>query len=272
MKSLFSKLTSFMSGNASPTEPNESSPNSEPAGQPFVPNNELESLLVAAANDPSARREFNRALLSENLLVATPEQPDEEGHRTLEKDEVLSILNVGRSDGPPLPAIFSSEQRLAECFGAGAGYVAMQGAILLEIVQKEGAVLNPESAYGVVWSSENLAAILGRAVRRTVQKDTQISLGIPVHRPEQLITELTRALKDDERIQEAWLALAHWPDSDEWSWYLDIRSNSPSDEISPSLAEACHPDFQERKPIDIVVNSPMESAGTGIRLKPATNH
>jgi hypothetical protein len=238
----------------------------------FIPNNALESLLVAAATDPSLRTAFNRQLLREDLLVATPEPPTEAGHRVLEKDEVLSIMNVGSADGSVFPAIFSSEERLAECFGTGTAFAAMQGAVLLEIVQKSGAVLNPASAYGVQWSSSDLAAILGKPVRRVVQKETQVTLGEPAQLPDQLIATLRRALDADARVQEAWLALAHWPETDDWSWYLDVRSSGTSDEISPSLGEVCRPEILEGKPIDIVVNSPIGPSGVGIRLKPSTNH
>lgn len=239
---------------------------------PFIPVNRLEILLVAAATEPSVRPEFNRELLRENMLVATPVQPAEIGERVLEKDEVLSIMNVQVPDGLVLPAIFSSEQRLAECFGVGTGYVAMPGAALFEIVQEDGAVLNPASAYGVQWSSADLAVILGRPVRRVIKKDTRVTLGAPSHHPDQLVSKLSAILDADSRVQEAWLALAHWPESDEWSWYLDIRSNLSPDEISPSLAEACRPEFLEGKAIDIVANSPVTPTGVGIRLKPATSH
>ncbi|MCA1652988.1 MAG: enhanced serine sensitivity protein SseB C-terminal domain-containing protein [Sphingomicrobium sp.] len=243
-----------------------------PGASPFIPNSELERLLVGAATDPSLRSVFNRELLRENLFVATPEAPQEVGHRVLEQDEVLSIMNVGSADGLVLPAIFSSEKRLVECFGVGTGFVAMSGAVLLDIVQDSGAVLNPASAYGVQWSRSDLAVILGKPVRRVVQKDTQLTLGEPSQRPEQLISKLIPALDDDARVQEAWLALAHWPETDEWSWYLDVRSSCKSDEISPSLGKVCQPELLEGKPIDIVVNSPIGASGTGIRLKPRTNH
>ena len=275
MKSFLSQLARLfptMESDRTETTSFEPASGAQPELPPFIPDNELEALLVAAAQDPSVRPDFVRRLLTGNLLAATPEAPERHEQRTIDQGESLLILNVTLQDGSTLPAIFSSEQRVAECFGVGTGFVAMQGSILLGIVQDNGAVLNPASAYGVRWSPDDLAAMLGRPVRRTVERDTQITWGTPAHLPEPLVAALDRALKDDARVREAWLALAYWPESDDWSWYLDVRSDSPPDEISPFLADACRPELREGKPLDIVVSPGVDGTGIGIRLKPATDH
>lgn len=234
----------------------------------FHPMNELEQHLMAAANDQAARTAFQRLLLTEDLLVATPEAPSRTTERTLQTSEQIQILNVSDHNGQPIPAVFTSQERLAQCFGYGTGYIAMSGETLLGILMNDGAVLNPASDYGVRWTSSDLAALLGKPVRRVLEKDTKVMLGVPSERPEKLIASLTDALGRDERILEAWLALAHWPDRDEWSWYLDIRSNASPDQIGPTIAAALANTDKSEKPVDVVVNVPSAADGNGIRIKP----
>lgn len=237
----------------------------------FQPANPLESLLMAAGTNPAARPAFQQALLDATLLVGTPEAPERPAARTLEQDERLSILTVPIDDGAAA-AVFTSEQRLAACFGPGTGYVALEGRALFEIIASGDAILNPGSDYGVHWSSDDIQAMLGRPVRRVVEQDTKVLLGSPAEPPNLLITALTHALADDPRVEAAWLALAHWPDAGESSWYLDIHASAGADDVLPGLADALVPANLAGRSIDVIVNPPSAADGAGIRLKPTTLH
>ena len=270
LKNLFSRLLRRGQKDAIPNsdEPEPPVASAVNSRASFLPVNELEQLLMNAATDQSARLAFERLLLTDDLLVATPEAPLKTEERTLKKSEKVQILNVADQNGHPIPAVFTSEERLAECFGFGTGYLAMNGEALFEILINDGATLNPGSLYGVRWTANNLAALLGKPVRRILKKDTKVLLGSPSERPEALIRMLTEALGSDQRIQAAWLALAHWPDKDDWSWYLDIRSDFAPDDIGPTIAEALATMDKPEKPVDVVVNKPSVGEGTGIRIKP----
>lgn len=270
LKNLFSRLLGRSPTRATAT-PDTPQPKTEDYCDPpipFHPVNELEQLLMTAASDQTARAAFERLLLTDDLLVATPEAPSKTDERTLQASENIQILNVAGRDGQPIPAVFSSQERLAECFGYGTGYIAMNGETLLGILVNDGAILNPASPYGVHWTSSNLAALLGKPVQRVVEKDTNVMLGTPSEQPKELIARLTEGLSGDDRVQEAWLALAHWPEQDEWSWYLDIRSDSSPDEIGPTIAQALAHADKTGKPVDVVVNRLSAAEGNGIRIKP----
>lgn len=244
-----------------------------PALQPsFIPLNALEEALMRAADDASARQAFVNLLLTSDLLVATPDAPDHPEQRTLDADETVSIVNMMADNGVSIPAVFTSEQRLAECFGPGTGYLALNGRTLVEIIVDAGAWVNPSSSYGVHWSADDLAAILGRPVPRTLTEDTNVMLGEPQDRPAALIADLTARLAADGRIDEAWLALAHWPADDHWGWYLDLRADVSPDDVLPDLQAAFTTDNLAGRPIDILVQARGLPPGTGIRLKPATSH
>jgi len=239
---------------------------------PFVALNELEALLIAASTNPAKRRQFQDAMLASDLLAATPEAHDDSGWRTLQASELVSLLNVPAPDGAPVAAVFTSEQRIVDAFGAGTGFIQMNGATLLELVAERGAFLNPGSAYGVHWTADQLSAVLGKPARITIQKDTQVMLGAPKERPEELLDALTRSLSAENRIREAWLALAHWPEEDRWSWYLDVRTAMPGDDVSALLAQAFKLSSQTGLTLDMRVTDENEAEGSGIRLIPTSTH
>jgi hypothetical protein len=130
----------------------------------------------------------------------------------MEAGEQLSLLNVPGPEGKPIAAVFTAEKRVTERFGAGTGFVRMKGEALLAGVASTGALLNPGLGYSVHWGPTELAALLGRAVPRTLTEPTQILLGSPKETPERLIADLRRVLGSEHRIAAAWLALANWPE------------------------------------------------------------
>ena len=239
----------------------------------FEPQNSLEVLLIKASADPGQRAAFQRALLESDLLAATPEAPkSNEGWRTLETSETVSLLNVNGPDGAPVTAVFTSERRVAECFGPGAGYLRMAGGELLDLVVGNGAFLNPGSAYGVHWTPEHLAALLGKPVSSIIEKDTKVLLGVPAEPPEALVKILRQLLLSEKRVSEAWFALAHWPEVNESSWYLDVRTELPGEQIQALLAKAFQTASMGDRPLNMVVNPVGSAEGVGIRLVPMPTH
>lgn len=261
---LFGKLAGLVGAKSSRKASEALAPTDRP---PFQPENELEELLVRAANDATERPAFLKALLNADLFAATPDMPNVEGVTTLEQDRKVSLLNVVSQDGSPIAAVFTAPSRAAECFGVVA-YVGMNGRTLLDLVCPGGAVLNPASGYGVAWTADELAGILGRPVQKTIQRDTRVTLGEPKERPEALIAALEEALGQDPRVAEGWLALAHWPEEDAWRWYLDLRTGTPAGTVAPSLSEILRPSLSDGMAIDIIEKDLHEASGTGIRLKP----
>jgi len=234
----------------------------------FQAQNVLERALMAAPVDPAARPAFVQLVLKSELYVATPEAPPAARDRMLERDEMVNFFTVAGPDGTPLPALFTSEARVAEVFGGGTGYMRFNGATLLEMVAADGAVLNPGLDYGVHWSAADLATMLGRPVRRVIDKDTNVLLGSPAAPPDALIRDLAALFREDGRIEQAWLALAHWPTGGP-AWYLDVRSNVDPEEVNAVLGEVIGRSDLEGLSLDIVINPPGGADGIGIQIKPA---
>jgi hypothetical protein len=238
----------------------------------FEPHNDLERRLMQAAADAAARPGFERALLEATLYAATPAPPESHGQRTLGRGEYISLLNVQSPDGAQVVAIFTAQERIADVFGAEVGFVAMDGRELLSMVESQGAWLNPGFPYSVHWTSDQVNALLGKPVQHTVAKDTRVMLGAPANPPTALIKDLQDVLSRDGRIDEAWFALAHWPDEGKSAWFLDIRTSLAPPEVQLLLAETLTRADYAGQPLDIVVNRPGAEAGSGIRLVPVATH
>lgn len=225
-----------------------------------------------AAVDADARASFQKALLKAELCAATPSEPEVSGVRHLGEGEGISLLNVQGPDGKPVVALFTSQERIVEVFGMHIGFIAMRGEDLLSMVASQGAWLNPGFPYSVYWDHNELHAILGAPVKHTVKKDTRIMLGSPAEQPTKLIADLRVALTSDNRVVEAWLALAHWPEDDRSTWYLDVRTDIAVEEVQNLLAETFKRTDYAGLPLDMVVNGPNESEGIGVRLVPVQTH
>ena len=226
---------------------------------------------MAAATDPDRRVEFEQLLLRSELYVGIPDPPPVARERDLAAGDHVQLFNVTAPDGTSVPAIFTSEARVAEIFGEGVGFMRMSGEVLLEMIADDGAFLNPGLAFGVHWTPADLAYLLGRPVRRVIEEETRVLLGTPVERPEALIAELDKAFAGESGIEEAWLALAEWP-TGERGWYLDVRSAMPMDAVSALLTEVYKRKDPGGLPLDLIVNPPGGGAGNGIRIKPAETH
>lgn len=239
-----------------------------PASPAFEPLNEIERLLMDAAVRPDAQPVFERALLDAQLFAVTPQAPATHRERILGEGESLQLYHVESPQGTAVAAIFTAKERIGAFFQRETGYVAMRGEDLLGLVSTTGAWLNPGASYGVCWSAQDLAAILGKPVSRTIEKDTQVLLGSPADPPVALIDALTAVLGHDARIAGAWLALAHWPDGTS-AWHLDIRTDLPVEAVQALLADTFKTADYAGRPLDMVVNAPDGSDGTGIRIAPA---
>lgn len=280
MKNLVSRLSSLLSGSKTSDPAASSRPEqirteaaAAPAQSDFVPQNDLERILVAAVADPAQRVAFQREVLRADLYAATPLTPEATGERNVQGGESISILSVTDADGRSWPAAFTSEARLSGLFGAGTGFMRMKGEALLSLVAAEGVVINPGQSYGVIWNAEELRSVLGQPARRTLAQDTRVMLGVPAERPDALIRDLSAALAGRSEVEEAWLALAHWPESGNWSWYLDIRSALGPDAVDPLVSDILKGADTGGKPIDVIVRAPgEEEEPAGIRIKPAETH
>jgi len=276
MKKFLARLSSLFGGQSAATRttrPVELPQHKEAAQQTpmFEPVNDLERLLVLATTDTAKRPAFKAALLEADLFAATPEAPKIPVSHVIQPGEKLAIMNAADAQGKPIPAVFTAKERVAQAFGPDIGFVRVNGEALLDLFTGSGVVLNPGLSFGVLWTAEELSYLLGKMAERTIQEDTQVLLGVPSEPPNTLVTYLQTSLAKEPLIDEAWLALAHWPKTEARSWYLDVRSGSPADDARRVMAPIVKGTTFDRYPVDLIIGRPG-AAGNGIRIKPLATH
>lgn len=231
----------------------------------FEPLNDLERLLVRAATEPDQRPAFGRAIL-ESQLCAVSADPGPEGLHVAGDDTRVSLVTIPLEDGRAAIAVFTAPERVSQIYGPGAHYIGMNGRDLIGMISDRPMLLNAGLPYGVLWNPEDLAALLGRPVERTVEKDTRLMLGTPAQRPDDLIMRLTEQFYPVEGVKAAWLALAHWPETDEMAWYFDVRSTLPVEALRDLLGRAVHGADMAGRMLDMTVGPPGGEPGTGIPI------
>lgn len=232
----------------------------------FIAVNNFENQLIAAAFDAARHGAFNAALLDATIFAATSDLM--RGTIDVSAGDRLRLRAVPAPDGRSAAALFSSRERLVERFGGAAPFMAMRGEQLFDLVADSGAVLNPDLAFSVHWSPEDIATMLGRPVRQEQREDAQILLGMPARPPRALVDGLRDHLGVDPRIESAWLALARRRDRDEASWFLDIRAQIDRDDLRRLLEPLLRTVNMEGKPLRMVLGDPDGEPGTGIQLLP----
>ncbi len=130
----------------------------------FIPVNELENLLWAAATGGAKQgAAFQAAMLEHDLYAATPKPMPAGALGPTDKIDLITV-DAGGMRGI---AIFTSLERLADTFPQ-AGYVQSKGSALLELVKAQGVVLNFRSPHSVAWTPEALGRVLDAARPRLV--------------------------------------------------------------------------------------------------------
>ena len=128
----------------------------------FIPQNELENLLWAAATGgPAQGARFQAALLENDLYAATPKPL---AHGTLAGMEKVDLVTV-EAGGVRGIAVFTSLERLGDTFPNG-GYIQVKGAALLEVIRAQGVVLNFNQPHAVAWTPDAIGKVLDAAKPR----------------------------------------------------------------------------------------------------------
>ncbi len=186
----------------------------DPPMTDFVPDNQLETLLVRAATDPAARPDFYRELVRAALFALTPNSPETEGTHTAAVHTTLSLVNMQGPGGPFTP-LFTSRVRIEEAvrrIGRPMGWVGIQGGALLGMLAQhpQTAVLNPGFPYGKELTPDEIRAIADGTLLQTgarrVAAGAQVLLGQPAVYPRELVEALVRLFRERASVKAAYLA------------------------------------------------------------------
>ena len=192
----------------------------------FVPENEMERLLVQASTDPVARPQFYDRLLHSAVFVLPNgpplsaegdpvELPEEGGLMTFPTGTKLGFQPVQSGDRNLLP-IFSSLLRLQRFSRVEVRYLEMSAREFFTLTQGREVVLNPGTEYGKEFTVTEIEQMLtGWKPSKTyiTQKETQVRLGQPARYPSALTEALSRLFSGIKDVESAYLA--HLDNSDQ---------------------------------------------------------
>ena len=188
----------------------------------FEPLNALERQLMSAARDPTERPRFQQMLLEHTLYIS----PASDG-----SDQVV----VSHQPQGDYTCIFTAAERVAQVVGSNARVRAVLGREVFERVRQQGAHLNPNLEFGVVFSPRDIDAILDGVSQEVVAKDEQVLLAHPAQPPTALIAALAAELGRLPQVKGAWLMLAHRASDPQQSWMVGVAADEPWEPVSQAI-------------------------------------
>ncbi len=223
----------------------------------FEPLNDLERLLMAAASGGEPERAAFEGAVPEAELWVVPAAGET-------APDVLRLRTVAL-EGRPATAVFTARERAVKSIPEGEP-VAWPGRALLEAIRANPAVLNPGHGYGVRWSPDAMASLIGRPNPLPAERyPTEVAR--PASTPPGLVEALERELGADPAVKAAWLALARWSDGAE-GFLLDLRG-APDTVAVPVLMNRALQGLTLDARLDVVLGGPEQPAGVGLEIVPA---
>ena len=173
----------------------------------FIPENDLERVLLQAAHDPHVAPEFYRLLLDSDLLVlgSIAGQDDQNEQFSLEPGDQINLI-PGEKNGVRYLPVFSSQTRMQEYTRTETKYLRVNGRALLDLTRGAPVTLNPASEYGKELTADQVGQLLdgGRITPRVVD--------IEIEPPEQLMAVLREFFATRPDVQTAWMTMVGQPD------------------------------------------------------------
>ena len=196
----------------------------------FIPENDLERVLLQAAHDPASAPEFYRLLLDSDLLVlgSIAGQEDQNEQFSLEPGDQINLI-PGEKNGVRYLPVFSSQTRMQEYTRTETKYLRVNGRALLDLTRGAPVTLNPASEYGKELTADQVGQLLngGRVTPRVIDSD--------IEPPEQLMAVLREFFATRPDVQTAWLTMVAPSDRlHEARPLLGVESNGDF----PSLVQA----------------------------------
>ena len=216
---------------------------------------DIETLLIDAANDPSAAATFLPALLESTVIVP--------GTASGERSATFANL-VGASGSPVLP-FYTSEDRLRETLQAmptfEGNFLALPCRAFWEMTRGATLVLNPHSAQGKEFLPGEIGQLLDGAAtlsRRVVPAGTPVFVGEPASVPAGMTEALAALFGRHPEVDRAVLGWTVTPQGDSMDEsYLLVIVGSPSlrealgDELGRALVA-----YSLSSPIDVSFTEP----------------
>ncbi len=105
--------------------------------------NDLEKLMLDAAENPDKRDAFFKELLGAELFILSEGSPEEEGEWESEEGDELAIVQHELEDGSLFIPVFTSLDELQDTVPDEAMYSVLPGQALIELLKGSMIIINP---------------------------------------------------------------------------------------------------------------------------------
>lgn len=186
----------------------------------FVPENDFEAALMAAASDPAARYDFYKAIQRADLFVIQDgDRLPRVDQTTLPRGESVQIQFIEDNGYQYLP-VFSSLTRLEAVLSEECSFLKMNALDLFELTKGADLILNPGCEFGKELPSDEVAAILDGTIfgpldHRVTQEATEVMIGEPERYPRELANGLSAYFSKNHEVSRAWLVHFHDPSTED---------------------------------------------------------
>lgn len=201
-------------------------------------------------------------------------RPGDTGMRTLRPDQTMDLRGIRLDDGTTAAAVFTHPQRIAALWGEDTVFIAMNAIHLLSLWRDRPVMLNPGSPRVMLFGVDDVVALLAAAEAAApagagVARPTgTVQLGLPQNAPALLIERLKAAFGPvgGTGVTAAWLARAHWAETNRRGWLLDVRTDRPMDEIKAMVTRAVTGVAFGEDTLDVSVETAGGKDGVGVRV------
>ena len=239
----------------------------------FEPENEIERMLMRAAQEPSERAAFAEAVIDAEIVVAlVPEggriTPGPDGQAIVPEGTRLTLPSVMRGEQRLLP-FFTAPSRARAWFSGDHIVAPDRTRDLFGRYPEAFFVLNLGSDYGKEFTPAEVKRLLAGhfeegAETITIPAGEQVMLGHPSDVPNELIAALSREFSAEKSIRGAWLMLAARSGHPDQSWMLGVDHEGSWSIVLAAINRAIAGNVLKGRPLDAV---PLESSSLASTLR-----
>jgi hypothetical protein len=239
----------------------------------FEPENEIERMLMHAANEPSERSAFLRALLDAEIVVGLVPEGGHfvrgtDGHAIVPEGAMLNLQSAVRGEDKLLP-FFTAPSRARAWFKGDHLVAPTSMRDLFGQYPEAFFVLNPGSDYGKEFTPAEVKRLLAGhfeegAETITLPVGEELLLGHPSDVPDELISALSREFSVEKSIRGAWLMLAARAGHPDQTWMLGVDHKGSWSNVLAAINRAVAGNVLKGRPLDAV---PLESSSLASTLR-----
>jgi hypothetical protein len=222
----------------------------------FVPENELETALMAAAADPAKCPEFYETLLRSKLYVLDETSVDRRlGPMVLESGATIQVRDV-EINGRQFVPVYSSASRIRPGLQPAPRYLATQARNILELVGKSDVFLNPGSEYGKHFTPGEIQHLLTGSLpseHHVVTTAEPWLIGQPPVRPTRIIDALADYFRGRPNVRAAYFAQVAQPRTGTLPHLLiGVDAEGPWEEVTSGMQPVLETVVQIGETVDVI--------------------